>query len=99
MVNKIYLRTIDNTFGFVTEGVNEVINTDREISEEVYNKFFELQSQGKQFKIKNTDGITFEEIFEEIIPEPTKTLPQPTVQDLQKQIYGLATQLVIGGVL
>ena len=65
-----YLTTTDKDFGFKHSDANEILETDVEITDENYNKFFELQSAGKQFKVKNINGVTFEEIFEEYIPVP-----------------------------
>lgn len=70
----MYLFVNEDGFGFKVDGIHEILETDIQISDEVYNRFFELQSQGKQFKVKNPQGTTFEEIFEEVIPEP---IPQP----------------------
>lgn len=86
-------------FGFKVDGIHKILDTDVPITEENYNKFFELQSQGKQFKIKDMYSAIFNEIFEEVIPAPIQTSQQPTVQDLQKQIFDLTTQLVLGGVI
>lgn len=39
--------------------------------EDIYNRYqTELLQNNKRFKILNADGATFEEIFEEYIPEP-----------------------------
>ncbi|HDK7166260.1 TPA: hypothetical protein PTV44_000064 [Clostridium botulinum] len=35
----------------------------------------EEQSLCKQFRIKNIEGKTFEEIFQDVIPEPSDTIP------------------------
>lgn len=67
-----YLR-IDNNkkdFGFVVEGIHEIVEQDKAISNEDYNIFFELQDQGKQFKLKSTPtGNTLFDYVEEYIPE------------------------------
>ena len=57
-------------FGFKADEINEILDTDVLISDENYNKFFELQSSGKQLKIKDINGVTFDEIFEEVVPIP-----------------------------
>lgn len=94
-----YIFVDGKNFGFKTDEIHEITETDKQISDEIYNKFFELQSQGKQFKIKDIHSAIFNEIFEEVIPAPIQTSHQPTVQDLQKQIFDLTTQLVLGGVI
>lgn len=54
-------------FGFKHNKINEILPDDIEISTEIYNRFFKEQENGKQFRIKNKSGVTFEEIFEEVI--------------------------------
>ena len=56
-MNKYYLRIEDNVFGFVADGIYDILSTDIEITNEDYNKFFELQSQGKQFRLKQNNEI------------------------------------------
>jgi hypothetical protein len=58
----------NNDICFKDDDINIIFDTDRLISDEIYNMFFEEQSQGKSFRLKNIDGITFEEIFEEYQP-------------------------------
>lgn len=48
----LYLRIEDGGFGFVSDKVHTIKETDIKIIDEDYNKFFELQSQGGQFKLK-----------------------------------------------
>lgn len=66
----------NNDICFKDDNINIITNADTPISDEIYNMFFEQQSIGKQFKIKNIDGTTFEDIFEEY---------QPTNDDLDEQ--------------
>jgi len=66
--------TENNGFGFKDNIANVITNTDVQISDEIYNNFFEMQSQGHQYKILNINGDTFEAIFEEVIPE-IQTIP------------------------
>lgn len=47
-----YLRVIDNrNFGFVKDGMHDILETDIHITEKEYNDFFELHSKGVQFKV------------------------------------------------
>jgi hypothetical protein len=62
------------SFGFKDSDINQVLETDVPIYDDVYNQFFEQQSQGRQFHIGDINGTTFEEIFVEFIPE---LVPQP----------------------
>jgi hypothetical protein len=70
----MYLAIINGDITFKTPEIHEILESDVKISDEIYNRFFELQSQGKQFKIKDMNGTTFEEIFVEVIPD---AIPQP----------------------
>lgn len=89
-----YLSVDKENFGFKDSVINAIVETDIPISEEIYNKFFELQAQGKQFKIKNIQGATFEEIFEEIIPEPVEpgVIEPSPIELLTQQIANLAIE-------
>jgi hypothetical protein len=58
----------NNNIGFKTKDVHEITENDVLISDEIYSKYFEYQKQGKQFKIKDIKGNTFDEIFEEVTP-------------------------------
>lgn len=82
-MEKIYLRIETNEdgklgFGFITPDMQEVLPSDIEISIEDYNKFHELNSKGKQFRLKeNPTGNTLFDYIEEyqlecIQCEPTK---------------------------
>ena len=63
-----YLRIESDNFGFVVSGIHTILTTDIPVSKKDYNKFFELQSLGKQFRIKNPKGTTLFEILEEYTP-------------------------------
>ena len=69
-MEQYYLRIEDNSFGFVVESIHEIKETDIQITNEEYGKFFELQSKGKQFRLKETPtGYTLFDYVEEYIPE------------------------------
>lgn len=87
-----YIFITKNGFGFKMDGINEILPTDIQISDVVYNRFFELQSQGKQFRIRNINGTTFEEIFEDIIPIPAE--PQPQIPSMEDRIAAVEEALL-----
>lgn len=62
----MYLSGNGKTFGFKHPKINTILENDIEILDEIYNRFFEEQEQGKQFKVVNKQGTTFEEIFIEV---------------------------------
>lgn len=88
----MYIRIENEGFGFVTPDIHQILETDIPISDEAYNKFLELQSVGKFFKIKNPSGATFEEIFEEYTPEQIPQEPGP-IEKLQAENAELKKQI------
>lgn len=62
----MYLSGSGLEFGFKHPKINEILPDDIEISDKIYNRFFEEQEQGKQFKVVNKQAATFEEIFIEV---------------------------------
>lgn len=84
--NKYYLRVNECEFGFVVDGIHEITSQDIEITNEDYNKFFEMQSQGKQFRIKDVnmpyfEGIGLFDIVEEYVPVVEETPQVPTQEE------------------
>ncbi|WP_251860385.1 hypothetical protein [Clostridium sp. Marseille-Q2269] len=90
-----YLYIDGEDFGFKDSKTNKILETDMAIHDGIYNRFFQEQSQGKQFKIKNINGTTFEEIFEEVIPEPSDLIPvEPSpIEKLQQENKELKKQI------
>ena len=97
MNNKKYLRIENDSFGFVADGIHEILNTDIEIREEDYNRFFELQSQGKQFRLKtNRIGTALFDYVEEYIPEAIKEPQEPGVDKYMLDIEYRVSLLELG---
>jgi hypothetical protein len=71
--------------GFKIEGQNEIDHeTDRPIPYHIYNKFFELQEQGVNLKLKESTALnshTFEEIFEEYEPR----IPEEILEEIEAE--------------
>lgn len=66
--------------GTLTE--TEILDTDIKITDEEYNTFFEMQSQGKQFKLKkNPTGNSLFDYIEEYIPEPIEVKLELDAED------------------
>ncbi|MGY5237933.1 hypothetical protein [Clostridium tertium] len=76
---KRYLRTENNNFGFLLEGIHEIKESDKLILNEDYNLFFELQSKGKQFRLKEVP--TGSELFDYIEEYTPEQLQQEQGQD------------------
>lgn len=85
-MNKYYLRVDLDKFGFVVDGIHEIQETDVAIAQEDYDKFFELQSQGKQFRVIDVnmpyfEGIGLFDIVEEYVPVVEETPQVPTQEE------------------
>ncbi|KYN77186.1 hypothetical protein A0J52_10010 [Clostridium sporogenes] len=90
-----YIFVNEDGFGFKDPEINEILEKDVQISDEIYNTFFKLQSDGKQFKIKEINGLTFWDIFDEVIPEPVEqgeVEPSP-IEKLQQENKELKKQI------
>jgi len=69
-MTRYYLRIVNNDFGFRLEEENDIIESDIEITKSDYDIFFYLQSQGKQFRLKEiATGNTLFDYVEEYVPE------------------------------
>lgn len=62
-----YIFQTENDFGFKCDEIHEITETDVVISNDIHQHFLDEQAQGKTFVIKNINGTTFDEIFEEVI--------------------------------
>lgn len=82
-MDKYYLRIEDGNFGFVLEGIHEITDSDIAISSEDHKNFFELQSQGKQFRLKEVPDIE-SGLFgyvEEYVPEVVEVQQEQGIED------------------
>lgn len=97
-MNKYYLRIENKEFGFVVDGIHEIKEIDVEITNEDYDKFFELQSEGKQFRVKSIPNrnLGLFGYVEEFIP-PVDTTPQPpSLAERISAIENMILQMVQG---
>ena len=80
-----------NEICFKDDSINIITDTDKPISDEIYAMFFEQQTIGKQFKIKNLQGETFEEIFEEyqLTNEDLEDQPLSEIDELKQRVAQL----------
>ena len=89
-----YLRIKDGSFGFVVDGIHEIITSDIEISDEAYNEFFQNQNNGKNYRLK-TDRTSENDLFDyveeyEIIPQ---VFPKTKMEILQDDL--LSTRIAM----
>lgn len=101
MENKYFVRIQEQKFGFIVEGIHDIDETtDHAISNEDYAKFFELQSEGKQFRVKeNPTGDTLFDLVEEYIPE---AVPAPVNISMEERVEALEMvmlELLDGGAM
>lgn len=88
MENNYYVRIQEQNFGFIVKGIHDIDEAiDHAISNEDYAKFFELQSEGKQFRVKeNPTGDTLFDLVEEYIPE---AVPAPVNISMEERLEAL----------
>jgi hypothetical protein len=91
----MYLFIDGGNYGFKHPDLHEIVESDVEISDEVYNNFFKQQTEGKQFRVKDINGKTFEDIFEEI----PQTTPVYVPTEVEKQLADLTFTLMMNGVI
>lgn len=75
-----YIFQNEDGFGFKCDNIHEIIETDVLISDEMYQQFFDTQCCGKSFRIKDIAGTTFDEIFEEYVPEYIETKEEAMIR-------------------
>lgn len=92
-----YLRTENNKIEFLTNEIHEIKNTDMLLSDEEYNEFFELQSQGKQYRLKEAVTYTLPpslfDYVEEFVNEPVVAEEVVTLESLKTEIEALKTEI------
>ena len=93
MENNYYLRIQEQKFGFIVEGIHDIDETiDYKVTNEDYKTFFNLQSEGKQFRVKEVaTGETLFDLIEEYTPEPIEI---PVTVSLEERIEALETLML-----
>ena len=88
MENNYYVRIQEQKFGFIVEGIHDIDETiDHKVTNEDYKTFFDLQSEGKQFRVKEAPtGETLFDLIEEYTPEP---IEMPVTVSLEERIEAL----------
>ena len=92
-MNNYYLRIQEQKFGFVVGGIHDILaDVDHAITNEDYDRFFELQSKGKQFRVKDVPtGEGLFDLIEEYVPEVVET---PYIVSLEERIEALETLML-----
>ncbi len=96
MENKYYVRVQEDNFGFVVDGIHTIDEaTDHEITPEDYDRFFELQGEGKQFRIKDiATGESLFDLIEEYTPEPLPQQPASELELLQEEVLNQSEMML-----
>lgn len=86
-----YITICEDSFGFKVPDVHIITDEDKPISDDIYNRFFEEQAQGKSLRLKDINGTTFEEIFEEYIPinDDLEEQPISETEELKQRVAQL----------
>lgn len=92
-----YLRTENDKIEFLTDEIHKIKDTDMLLLDEEYKNFFELQSQGKQYRLKGAITLNIppslfdyiEEFENEIIP----TEEVVTLESLMSEIESLKAEI------
>ena len=93
MENNYYIRIQEQKFGFIVEGIHDIDETiDHKVTNEDYKTFFDLQSEGKQFRVKEAPtGETLFDLIEEYTPKP---IEMPVTVSLEERIEALETLML-----
>ena len=93
MENNYYVRIQEQKFGFLVDGIHDIDETiDHKVTNEDYKTFFDLQSEGKQFRVKEVPtGETLFDLIEEYTPEP---IEMPVTVSLEERIEALETLML-----
>lgn len=88
MENNYYIRIQEQKFEFIVEGIHDIDETiDHKVTNEDYKSFFDLQREGKQFRVKEAPtGETLFDLVEEYIPAPIEI---PVTITLEERIESL----------
>ena len=86
-----YITIYGDGFGFKVPDIHIITGEDKLISDDIYNRFFEEQTKGKSLKLKDINGETFEEMFEEYQPINDNLDDQPISEtdELKQRIANL----------
>lgn len=96
----MYIRIENDNFGFIDPNIAEVRRSDIEISKSDYLEFLRLQSQCKQFRVKNANGNSLFEIIEEYKNESSnQNSIGCRVDSLEVENADLMFTLMVNGVI
>ena len=95
-MNNYYVRIRENKFGFIVEGIHEIDETtDYAVTQEDYDRFFELQSKGKQFRVKDVPtGEGLFDLIDEYVPEPLPPVPPSDMELLQEEVLNQSEMIL-----
>ena len=94
--NQYYVRIQGEKFGFVLEGMHEIFpDIDHPITEEEHAEFFERQSKGAQFRVKEEPtGEGLFDLIEEYTPEPIHVPVTVTLEERIEALEALMLEVI-----
>lgn len=86
-----YIFKNGDDFGFKCDEIHEITESDVLINDEIYQRFFDIQCGGKLLRVKDINGTTFEEIFEEYQPvnDTLEEQPLSETEELKQRVAQL----------
>ena len=75
MAIQMYITGADGDWGFKDEGHPNLLPIDVEITMPLYTEYFAKHETGIDYRIKDINGVLFDDIFEEIIKVPAVAPP------------------------
>lgn len=95
MENKYYLRIEGDSFGFVTTENHEILETDIKITSEDYEEFFNLQTNGVEFKLRQEPiGNTLFDYIEEYDSTQNISFTPNKLEMLEEQLLQQSEYMV-----
>ena len=89
-----YLRISDDGFGFLDDRVHLILESDIQITPEEYEKFIEMQSAGKSFRLKEKTN-SLSSLFDLIETFEQKQIKKElTIGDLKSELNMLQEKLL-----
>lgn len=94
---KYYLRIENNSFVFLLKDLHQIKKTDIEVTDGEHEEFMNLQSQGKQFRLKETPaGNGLFDYLEEYTPEVIEEIIEPGVDEFMLETDFRLSKLELG---
>ena len=89
-----YLNIEDSVFSFLTDEIHDISESDIPISSEEYDEFFERQSEGVQFKLRDEIPEDAKGLFDYVEEMPiVENVSHETLEDLRAEYETLMLRM------